>query len=118
MSDLLRAFFEDLARAEDDVGDSARALLTEDEVPVWVTDVAAAGLLREALSSPEQVEAFSRTVEDLAHIALHSALVAIDGGSPSAEVGRVQLVAEQGGPLATSLHEEFVDHLFATGRLV
>lgn len=117
MSDLRDAFFEDLARIEDDARASARALLTEEAVPLWVAEAGATAALRGALASPELVEAFSTVVKDLVHVALHSALVAIDGGAASAEVGRVQLVDEHGEPLGEGLHESFVDHLFDTGRL-
>ena len=50
-------------------------------------------------------------------MALHSTLVVVDGGTASAEIGRVRLVDEGGEPLGEGLHELFVDHLFDTGRM-
>jgi hypothetical protein len=57
-------------------------------------------------------------VKDMVHEAVHSVLVAIDGGSASAEIGRVQLVSETGVPLGDALHEMYVDYLLETGRNV
>jgi hypothetical protein len=116
-NELLRAFFEDLAGAEDTARAGARSLLEEDEVPIWVHDAEPVRVLRQALTSPEQVDAFSRVATDLVNIALHSALVAIDGGSASAEVGRVQLVDEAGENLGDGLHELYIDYLLETGRM-
>ena len=48
---------------------------------------------------------------------LNSVLTTIDGGTASAEVGRVELTDADGRALAEGLHELFVDHLFDTGRL-
>lgn len=84
---------------------------------MWVNSVEALGLLRASLHTSEQVAAFAATVELFVHNALHSALVTLDGGSASAEVGRVYLVDEDGAHAPDGLHEFFVDHLFDSGRL-
>lgn len=60
--------------------------------------------------------AFADAVQECVQVAIHSALVAIDGGSASAEVGVVQLVDEEGRSLGEGLHELWVDHLFDPGR--
>lgn len=114
--DVLRAVFEDLAVTRDHAAKSAASVLSG-EIPMWVNNVEALELLRAALHTPEQVAAFAATVELLVDTALHSVLVTLDGGSASAEVGRVYLVDEDGAHAPDGLHEFFVDHLFDSGRL-
>ena len=84
---------------------------------MWTDHPEAFERLRSKLRSSEDVEAFSTAVRELVHVALHSALVAIDGGSSSAEVGRVHLVDAHGNSLGDGLHELFVTYLFDTGRM-
>ncbi len=117
-ADLLRAFLEDLAVVEDRARESAVGALRDPTTATWVTDAAALSRLRERLGDDAGVEAFASVVAEFVHVALHSALVTIDGGSASAEVGRVHLVDDAGESLGEGLHELFVDHLFDTGRLV
>lgn len=114
--DLRRAFFEDLAVIRDYARSSAQEALAGSR-PASASTESAFELLRSKLTSAEEVEAFAAAVEDFVDVALHSALVAIDGGTASAEVGRVQLVDEAGESLGEGLHELFVDHLFDTGRM-
>lgn len=117
MSEVLRrAFLEDLAAARDWATKSARDSL-RGEFPVWSEHPAAFELLRSKLTSHEDADAFAAAVQDFVHIALHSVLVAVDGGSASAEVGRVRLVDVEGRSLGDGLHELFVEHLFETGRM-
>ena len=113
---LLTAFFEDLARAMD----------------YWI-DTVAETVADPQASSPwmEEREPFERLhaaldgrVDDLRPVLaegmrglLNSVLTTIDGGTASAEVGRVELTDADGRALAEGLHELFVDHLFDTGRL-
>lgn len=113
---LLKAFFEDLAVIRDSAWVSAQAALLDDG-NMWVSDIAAFERLRSTLRSDEDVESFTTAIEEFVHIAIHSVLVAIDGGSASAEVGRVQLVDENAESLGDGLHELFVDYLFETGRM-
>ena len=115
--ELRRAFFEDLARIEDEALGDAREALSGPSVPDWVESEAAVTTLRAALTSRDQVDAMATFVKDMVHEAVHSVLVAIDGGSASAEVGRVQLVSENGVPLGDALHEMYVDYLLETGRM-
>ena len=117
MSDeLRRALFEDLAVIRDRSASSAREALSG-EGPVWAERPQAFDRLRALVRSPEDVGAFASAVEEFVHVALHSTLVVIDGGTASAEIGRVRLVDEGGEPLGEGLHELFVDHLFDTGRV-
>lgn len=113
---LLAAFLEDLARAMD----------------YWV-DAVAETVADPQASSPwmEEREPFERLhaaldgrVDDLRPVLaegmrglLSSVLTTIDGGTASAEIGRVELTGADGRALAEGLHELFVDHLFDTGRL-
>lgn len=48
---------------------------------------------------------------------INGVLTTIDGGTASAEVGRVELTDVDGHVLAEGLHERFVDYLFDSGRL-
>jgi hypothetical protein len=114
---LRNALFEDLALAEDEARSGTLATFTDTEMPVWVTDRKAVAALRNALRSRKQVDALCTFVGEMVHSALHSALVSIDGGSASAEVGRVRMVDERGVTLGEGLHELFIDYLFETGRL-
>ena len=115
--DLLRALFEDLASNQDGVADTVREAITSPSLPSWVEDTEAVLTLRRCLTEPEQVDALARFVRDMVHTAQHSALVAIDGGSASAEVGRLHLTDEHGRTLDGALHELYVDYLFDTGRM-
>ena len=115
--DLRRALFEDLAQVEDSAMASAREALSGSDVPDWVESEGAVRTLRAALTSRGQIDAMATFVKEMVHQAVHSVLVAIDGGSASAEVGRVQLVSETGVPLGDALHEMYVDYLLETGRM-
>jgi hypothetical protein len=114
---LRNALFEDLARAEDEARSGTLATLTDTEIPVWVADREAVTVLRNALRSRKQIDALRAFVDEMVHSALHSALVSIDGGSASAEVGRIRIVDESGNTLGEGLHELFIDYLFETGRM-
>jgi hypothetical protein len=114
---LRRAVFEDLASTEDDASASARSALRDAKIPDWVSGRKAVAILRRSLRSDAQAEALAVFVRELVHSALHSALVTIDGGSASAEVGRVRLVDLRGRSLGDDLHSLYVDYLFDTGRL-
>lgn len=113
---LLSAFFEDLARIEDQSAHYAEALVRDTEVPVWLTDQRAADRLRQRLAADGDVDALKSVIKELVHVAIHSVLVAIDGGSSSAEVGRVHLADDAGASLGEGLHEAYVEYLFATDR--
>jgi hypothetical protein len=114
---ITRAFFEDLARIEDGAISGAREALSGPEVPVWVASEGAVATLRAALTSRDQVDAMATFVRDMVRVALHSVLVAIDGGAASAEVGRLELVDERGKSLGEALHEDYVGYLMDTGRM-
>jgi uncharacterized protein (DUF2267 family) len=117
MTDMLRqAFFRDLAGVRDHAAAKAREALADDPA-AWTAVPAAFERLRSKLDSPEDAQAFAAAVEEFVDVVLHSVLVAIDGGSASAEVGRVWLVDEAGESLGEGLHELFVDYLFDTGRM-
>ncbi len=115
--ELLNAFLEDLGQIEDDVAVTARECLASEPAPMWAPHPEAVSVLRSVLSSPEQIEALETVATDLVHIALHSALVVIDGGAASAEGGSLRLVDEHGESVGEGLHELFVDHLFESGRM-
>jgi hypothetical protein len=115
---LRRAFFEDLAVTEQQTAEAVREAMTSENVPIWVESAEAVTVLRGVLSRPAQVEAMATLAVELVHIALHSALVAIDGGSASAEVGNLYLVGADGRSIGEALHEDYVDHLLETGQLV
>jgi hypothetical protein len=117
MTELQRAFFEDLAQVEDAAMANAREALSGPEVPAWVESEDAVATLRASLKSRDQVDAMATFVRDMVHEAVHSVLVAIDGGSASAEVGRVHLADERGASLGDALHEYYVDYLLDTGRM-
>lgn len=112
----MKAFLEDLAQSEDWSRERARALMADNR-PVMTVDSESVEILRRSLSSDQEADAFARVVTDFVHIALHSALVAIDGGCASAEVGSLELVEVGGDTLPGGLHELYVDHLFDTGRM-
>ena len=117
VSEKLRwAFLEDLAVVRDQARTSALESFTG-ELPMWPESTEAFERLRTKLDSPDDVEALAAVVEEFVHVALHSVLVAVDGGSASAEVGRVTLVDGDGESLGEGLHELYVGHLFDTGRM-
>ncbi|HLF41932.1 MAG TPA: hypothetical protein VJA46_00235 [Acidimicrobiia bacterium] len=106
--ELLRAFFEDLAVIRDRSASSAREALSGDG-PVWAEHPDAFDRLRALVRLPKDIEGFATAVEEFVHVALHSALVVVHGGTASAEVGRVRLVGEDGEPLGEGLHELYGD---------
>ena len=115
-NELRRAVFEDLALICDLSWSTARDALVDGSL-AWTDRPDAFERLRSLVKSPEDVDAFATAVQEFVHVALHSMLVIVDGGSASAEVGRVRLVDETGESLGDGLHEVFVDHLFETERL-
>ncbi len=116
IDELRTAFFEDLAQARDRAGQMAREAMAGD-APLWADRPADYKRLRACLITDDDVAAFADAVQECVQVAIHSALVAIDGGSASAEVGVVQLVDAEGRSLGEGLHELWVDHLFDTGRM-
>lgn len=116
VEDLRRAFFEDLAITTEHARTTAKEALDGGDL-VWPERPEAFEQLRSKLTTKEEIEAFASAVSEIVHVAVHSVLVTIDGGSASAEIGRVLLVDESGSPLGDGLHELFVDHLFDTGRM-
>lgn len=116
IDDLRRAFFEDLAVTTDDLRKTAKEALLGGDL-VWPERPEAFARLRSRLTSEADREAFASAVAEIVDVAVLSILVAIDGGSASAEVGRVELVDETGQSLGDGLHELYVDHLFDTGRM-
>lgn len=113
---LLTAFFEDLARAMDHW---VEAVAQTVEVPqrggAWTEDLATYERLGDALGG--RTDDLRLVLAEAMQGLLHSALTTLDGGTASAEIGRVRLVDDSGEELAEGLHELFVDHLLATGRL-
>ena len=116
LDELRTAFFEDLAQARDRANEMAREAVAG-EPPIWADRPEVYERLRACLTSDDDVAAFADAVRECVQVAIHSVLVAIDGGSASAEVGVVQLVDEEGRSLGEGLHELWVDHLFDTGRM-
>lgn len=113
---LLTAFFEDLAGAMDHWVDAvAKTVEAPQEGLPWMEDPGPFQRLSEALGG--RTEDLRAVLEEAMRGLLNSALTAIDGGTASAEIGRVELVGPDGQVLAEGLHELFVDHLFETGRL-
>jgi hypothetical protein len=115
-NELRRAVFEDLAVIRDQSRSMARSALTSDSL-VWTECPDVYERMRSLITSPDDVDVFATAVQEFVNVALHSVLVMIDGGTASAEVGRISLVDETGESLGEGLHEVFVEHLFDTGRL-
>jgi hypothetical protein len=115
---LERAFFEDVARAEDLATEICRAGLSGEFGVLGAEHAAAFARLAAALERPEQEDALAAVVGSIAHLVVHSILVTLDGGTSSAEhpQGPVRLVDAAGGEARGGLHEWYVDHLFETGR--
>src|SRR5687767_2569157 len=118
MTNEQRAFFKDLARSLDGAVDDVRDALAG-AVPDGSEDLAAEFAVLAGQLDDLGRSAVVSIVRDAVTTALHSAMVAIDGGSSSAETVVLELVkADDGEPLAPSggYHELFVEHLFETGR--
>lgn len=114
---LLRAFFEDLAKSEERAESAAREAVASPGLPAWVENHQAVEVLRGTLPTSEHFDALANFVREVVHSALHSALVLIDGGSESAEVGQLNLVDGEGASADGALHEKYVDYLFETSRM-
>ncbi len=113
---VVAAFFEDLARALDYWVDAvATTVESPQDSSRWMEDMAPYQRLSEALGG-RTVELRLALEEGMRGLLL-SALVIVDGGTASAEIGRVHLTDTEGHELAEGLHELFVDHLIETGRL-
>jgi hypothetical protein len=113
-TELLKAFFGDLAAVHAWTAGGVQELFGSDELPLWVGDRDRPALdrLRAAIKQAECQADLLAAVQLFVYIALHSVLVTIDGGSASAEVGRIYLVDETGQSLGEGLHELFVDYLY------
>lgn len=116
IDELRTAFFEDLAQARERAREMAREAMAGDP-PLWADRPEVYERLRACLTTYDDVAAFADAVQECVQVAIHSALVAIDGGSASAEVGVLQLVDEEGRSLGDGLHELWIEHLFDTGRM-
>jgi hypothetical protein len=113
---LLAAFFEDLARAMDYwVETVATTVEDPDASSPWMEDREPFERLHAALSG--RADDLRPVLAEGMRGLLNSVLSTIDGGTASAEVGRVGLTDAEGQALAEGLHELFVDYLFDTGRL-
>lgn len=114
--ELLTAFFEDLAVA---MGYWVETVATTVEDPgsssPWMEDREPFDKLHMELSG--RTDELRQVLEEGMRGLLNSVLTTIDGGTASAEVGRIGLTNARGQILAEGLHELFVDHLFETGRL-
>jgi len=110
-------FFEDLAMTVDSARAAVREAVSADDMPIWVDDPRPVDFLRSVIHDSEGIDALVEFVSGRVISALHSALVTIDGGSASAEVGRIALVDDKGESLGEGLHELFIGYLFDTGRL-
>lgn len=117
MTELQRAFFEDLAGIEDGAMGSVREVLASAEIPIWVESEDAVMTLRAALTTPDQVDAMAAFVKERVHTAIDLVLVAIDGGLASADIGRVYLTDEHGRSLGDGLPQAYGEHLLDTGRM-
>lgn len=117
MNNLLEAFFEDLAiSAEYWVEGILKTIGEPDLNTQWAEDLSPYRRVGEALDS--HTKDLEIVLKQGMFGLLHSFLVTLDGGSASAEKGRLNLVSEADGEiLAEGLHELFYDHLWNTGRL-
>lgn len=113
---LLTAFFEDLASAMDFWVDTvAKTVEDSDASAPWIEEREPFDRLHAALG--DRAEYLRPVLAEGMRGLLNSVLTTIDGGTASAEVGRIELTDAEGEILAAGLHELFVDHLFDTGRL-
>jgi len=108
-------FFESLARIEENAVSSAREAL-QGAPPIWAERPEVFVRLAEVCSTGEAAEDFAAAVWEFVHVAIHSALVVMDGGAADADVD-VQLTDGAGNSMGSGLHERFVDYLFETNRL-
>jgi hypothetical protein len=116
--DLERAFFEDVARAEDMALEILQRGISGEP---GIAGEAHAGNFERvagAMRGSGSGDALERVVREIVHAVTHSVIVTLDGGSLSAEhpAGPVRLVDRKGGEARPGLHEWYVDHLFETGR--
>jgi hypothetical protein len=117
MDERAKAFFEDVAAPIDVFAEEAtRALRHPAEVEE--DDARAAyTTLSEALTTPEQRDAFAAAVREALNGVAHSIMVTLDGGSAYADDGAPQLLHPDGTPFPEGLHEWLFAHLAETGRL-
>lgn len=81
----------------------------------WMDDRGPFERLNHALDG--RVDDLGRILAEGMRGLLNSVLTTLDGGTASAEIGQLVLTDSNGRDLGEGLHELFVDHLFATGRL-
>ena len=113
-------FFEDVALAMDAWTAAASKALTEQAADLaWVENEEPYRKMRAALI---QGGAGEHTVAEVLSECFRgfavSFLTALDGGTALSEKGRLYLVDERGSRLGSDdLHDDFVGHLFETGRV-
>ncbi|WP_431128879.1 hypothetical protein [Variovorax paradoxus] len=112
-------FFEDIAVAMEHWAGVASFALTDSHAGLeWVEEQQPYRRIQLALENS------GVTTEDLAKILSEclrgfsvSLLTALDGGTALAQKGRLYVVDEEDNRLGEGLHDDFVGHLFDTGRL-
>lgn len=114
-----REFFEDLGREFDAWARVAsEAVSRTDPDLTWAGEAAPAiGRLREALATPDLVEAFDVSMRQVLTGLLHSVMVSLDGGTQLADRVRLRLETQDGHEMGPGLNELLFEHFQDTGRL-
>lgn len=113
-------FFEDLALAMEAWTATASKALTNQEADlIWVESEEPYRTMRDALTQEGVSE---HTVAEVLSECFRgfavSFLTALDGGTALSEKGRLYLVDERGNRVGSDdLHDDFIGHLFQTGRV-
>lgn len=119
MTELKKAFFQDLARHMVLWRDSLVEAIADPTAAEWSENRHAAERLHAKGFSEEDLANLRSLSDECFRGVLHSTLVTIDGGTELAEVGNLALInARTGEDLsADGLHEEFAEYLAEHGLL-
>jgi hypothetical protein len=118
MSDLTayeRAFLSAVAGVHASWIGAGREALEDPQVPVWVDKPAAVEVLRNALASAEEREAFRSLLTQVIAGVLHSTLVCIDGGSNAPGIDGLSLVGPDGVAFRKYVHEYLYEFISPPG---
>lgn len=112
-------FFEDIAVSMEHWTKVASVALTNPHAELeWVEEQEPYRRIQQALeNSGVAIEDVAKVFSECLRGFSVTLLTALDGGTALAEKGRLYVVDEEDTRLGEGLHDDFVGHLFDTGRL-
>ncbi|MBX7056995.1 MAG: hypothetical protein K1X75_02940 [Leptospirales bacterium] len=116
IQDVKRVFYEAVADRVDQ-WTSLAANLRLNANTGWLEDPARFGKIAHFLGDEKLKSEFEVYIGEILNMAVHSIFVIIDNGSGDTPDLQLNLVEKSAGSFNGNLHEEYIEHLFATRRM-